>query len=90
MAKSTKKQPAAEKPATTEAKAQPAKPTGTYGVRELAEALGSNPKSVRNRIRRLNGGPVVGRGGRYSWTKAEYEAMLASLQSTKEKAEVSA
>ena len=88
MATKTKKQPAATEPATKGAKAQqPAAGTTTYGVRDLAEALGSNPKSVRNRIRRLNGGPVVGRGGRYSWTKTEFEAQLAALRKgTEEKA----
>lgn len=81
MAKSTKKQPAAEQPAATDTKAQGAKAQGGVGIRELAEHLGvSSEKSLRSRIRRVNGGPMVGRGGRYHWESLKDPELVALIE----------
>lgn len=75
------KQPASkEKPATKRAE-------GGVGIKELAADLGSNPKSVRARIRRFKGGAQVGQGGRYNWASKsdpEYKALLKELTSSNE------
>lgn len=79
MATKTNTKPATEaKPATKEVK-----PASGVGVKELAADLGRKPTSVRAAIRRLNGGPVVGQGGRYTWKSrqdAEYKKLLKDLQ----------
>ena len=88
-----KNQPAEKQPATTTAKPAAAKQpaTSTQGVtlRMLAEKLGvSSEKSLRSRIRRINGGPVVGRGGRYhwdSWKDQDLVALMKKLEGKEEK-----
>jgi len=86
-AKSTTAKPAGTKPATKEATADKAKPAtaqGGVGIRELAESLGvKSEKSLRARIRRINGGPVVGRGGRYRWDSMEDPALKALVEQLK-------
>lgn len=74
------------KPATKEAKpaAQVKQPATGVGIKELAADLGRKPTSVRAAIRRINGGPVVGQGGRYSWPSRNdkgYRETLKQLQS---------
>lgn len=60
------------KAAKEEKPAQPAvEPAKGVGIKEMADDLGKSQKSVRAAIRRINGGPVVGRGGRYSWDSKE-------------------
>ena len=103
MAETTKK-PATEQPANGKAKkpatkAQPAtgqKPAAqAEGVtlRMLADKLGAkSEKTLRARIRRINGGPVVGRGGRYhwdSWNDKDLKVLIEKL-STKEDVKTSA
>lgn len=79
-----------EKPASKPAAEKPAVKEGV-GVRDLAEDLGREPKSVRAAIRRLKGGAQVGQGGRYSWKSKKdpaYVEILKALSSkTKEKDE---
>ena len=86
---------ATKQPATTEAKpaAKPAKekPAVKEGIslRDLADDLGRDPKSVRASIRRLKGGAQVGQGGRYRWASKsdpEYKQLVKEL-TVKEKAE---
>jgi hypothetical protein len=77
----TRKQPAKknEQPATKPASDDTTASTGV-GIKELAEKLQRDPKSVRASIRRLNGGPVVGQGGRYHWESEEDPAFVAILE----------
>jgi hypothetical protein len=70
------KKPAAEKPAVK---------TGVT-LKDLAQDLGRDPKSVRAAIRRLRGGAQVGQGGRYSWpskTDREYKELIEQLSAKK-------
>lgn len=70
--------PAVKKPATE----KPAVVKGV-GIKELAADLDRTPKSVRAAIRRIKGGPQVGKGGTYNWpskSSAEYKALLKQLQ----------
>lgn len=61
----TKTKPAAKQPAT---KAQPAKEQKAgVTVKDLAERLGTDPKSLRARIRKINGGTLPEGQTRYSW-----------------------
>jgi hypothetical protein len=71
----TKKQPASKQPAATKpAKAE--KPAeGSVSLKDLAEFLNREPKSLRASIRRIMGGPQVGKGGRYSWTSWDDEEL---------------
>lgn len=87
---------AATKPATTQGKEKPAVekpavPEG-IGINELANALNRSPKSVRAAIRRLKGGPQVGKGGRYTFKSDKDPAYveLFTALSTKEKVEADA
>lgn len=91
MAKTTSK-PANEKPAATTEK--PANTKAGVGIRELADHLGvSSEKSLRARIRRVNGGPMVGRGGRYHWDSLddpELKELIEKLNAPKATAETNA
>lgn len=62
-------------------KAQPAEQPATgKTVKDLAKALGRDPKSVRAAIRRLRGGGAqVGRGNRYNFDEKEYGELMDSL-----------
>jgi hypothetical protein len=90
MATKTK---AATKPAPKQAEekpavAKPAAPEGV-GIKELAKDLNRTPKSVRAAIRRLKGGPQVGKGGRYHFESKKdpaYQDLFKALAS-KEKAD---
>lgn len=79
MATKTSTKPAPKvKPATKEEK-----PASGVGVKELAADLGRKPTSVRAAIRRINGGPGPGQGGKYSWTSRKdpkYVKLLNDLQ----------
>jgi hypothetical protein len=71
MARATK-QPAAEKPATTDKPAnKEAKVDTGVGIKELSAILGRTPKSTRASIRRIRGGAQVGQGSRYRWDSTE-------------------
>ena len=68
---------ASKKPAAT----TPAAKTGVT-LKDLAEDLGRDPKSVRAQIRRIKGGAQVGQGGRYNWkskSDPEYKALVKQL-----------
>lgn len=70
------------RPAAKPAVQKPAVRTGV-GIKELAADLDRTPKSVRAAIRRLKGGPQVGKGGTYSWkSKSDpaYKALLKALR----------
>lgn len=91
MTESTEtKQPAK---ATKPAKAQPAKKEqpavkATEGVtlKDLAKKLGyTSEKSLRAKIRRINGGPVVGRGGRYTWPSFNDKGLQELMKKLQEK-----
>lgn len=69
--------PASKKPAAKSAKAE--QPASGKTVKDLAKALNRDPKSVRAAIRRLRGGPQVGRGNRYSFSDGEFEALVNDL-----------
>jgi hypothetical protein len=92
MARGTK--PAETKPANTKQPAteQPAKVEDKgVGIPEMAKLLGRTEKGTRSAIRRVLGGPQVGRGGRYRWDSTEdpeFVALLAKLTpKTNEEAE---
>lgn len=84
MARATK--PAEVKPATKPAAKQPAVDKGV-GIKELSDALGRTPKSVRASIRKLRGGAQVGQGGRYRWDSTEDPDFKALLNDLNPKAE---
>lgn len=64
-------------PAKTEAPAKPAEPAFKYGVKDLAEKLGTKAASVRVRLRN-HGIPKAGKS--YGWnTKDELNAVIAKL-----------
>ena len=70
--------PAVKKPATE----KPAVVKGV-GIKELAAELDRTPKSVRAAIRRINGGPMVGKGGTYNWpskSDPDYKKLLKQLK----------
>lgn len=69
--------PKAPEPAKTEAPAKPAEPAFKYGVKDLAEKLGTKAASVRVRLRN-HGIPKAGKS--YGWnTKDELNAVIAKL-----------
>lgn len=88
-AKTTAAKPAkGQKPAATE----PANTEGV-GIKELSKILNRNEKSVRAAIRRLNGGPQVGKGGRYSWKSENdpaFKQLVEALSAKTEKVEADA
>lgn len=67
-----------KKPASKETKPAEQPATGKT-VKDLAKALGRDPKSVRAAIRRLRGGPQVGRGNRYNFDEKEYGELMDAL-----------
>ena len=86
--KPTAKQPGA-KPATKPAVKKPAtkqvRKKGTVGIKDIAAKLDRDEKSVRASIRRILGGPQVGKGGRYSWSSwddKQLKKLMADLTKT--------
>lgn len=79
MAKDPKKTTKPE-PAKSERKSNlPERPTYKYSIEELANALNITPASARVKLR--NNGIEKAAGGVYGWdTKADFEAVLASLK----------
>jgi hypothetical protein len=66
----------------TKAAAKGGKTSGGVTIKDIAEKVGRDPKAVRAKIRKLRGGPVVGRGNRYNWPSMndpEVKEILASF-----------
>jgi hypothetical protein len=73
------RKPTASKPAVKKPAAQkPAAGGKTLTVNEVAEKLGITAKALRVRLRRENGGPVVGKGKRYALTNADVQRLAKS------------
>jgi transposase-like protein len=83
----TKVQPAAGKgkqPAKVEKPA--AKAEGGVTVKALAERLGTNEKSLRSRIRKINGGTLPEGQSRYTWgsfNDPELKELISKLKGEK-------
>jgi hypothetical protein len=76
--------PAATKPAAKKQPAVEAKEEVT--LKDLAKKLGyASEKSLRAKIRRINGGPVVGRGGRYTWPSFNDKGLQELMKKLQEK-----
>jgi hypothetical protein len=82
----TTTKPAAKEPAKKPAPKKPAVVAeGGVTLKDLAAKLNREPKSLRASIRRIMGGPQVGKGSRYhwdSWNDKELKELMSSLQKT--------
>ena len=73
------RKPAAVKPAASKPATRGRKPAAGISAKEFAARLEMTPKALRARIRKLNGGAVVGKGKRYTFTDADVKRITAQI-----------